>query len=43
VARGHDELDGLAADRRDAEDLASEESPPARQAIIRFETLYFFE
>lgn len=43
VAGGHDELDRVPADRRDAEDFASEESPPARQAIVRFETLYFIE
>jgi len=40
---GKDELEDRAARCGDAEDFASEKSPAARQALVRFETLYFFE
>jgi hypothetical protein len=43
VAGRQHELHGLAADGRDAEDSASEKAPAAREALVRFETLYFFE
>ena len=43
VAGGDDELDDRAVRGGHAQDLAAEESPPARQAIVRLESLYFFE
>jgi hypothetical protein len=43
VARRHDELDDLAADGGDSEDLAAEEPSLGLRPVIGLETLYFFE